>query len=260
MDLADLYRDVIVDHNRKPAEFRRAAGCDAPAEGDNPLCGDQLHVVRRRRRRRDPRHALPGQRLRDLDGLGLADERGVKGKIARRGGRALRRGAPHADAAMRHGRRATRQARGALRRARIPGTGQVREPLLAHAQCGARGRAPRRSRRNEHAPRADHEPVVVSRDVHAVIVPAGVEVKLRHGQQSATSRRRSAAASRSTSRATCSASQARTPTRSARSRCGAPELPPGATDEDVKPRRLGPAAHLLRPGDPDQHRGPRPRL
>lgn len=42
MDLADLYRDVIVDHNRNPRNFRPIPDADRHAEGFNPLCGDRL--------------------------------------------------------------------------------------------------------------------------------------------------------------------------------------------------------------------------
>lgn len=42
MDLKDLYRDVIVDHNRRPRNFGRLDPADAQAEGFNPLCGDRL--------------------------------------------------------------------------------------------------------------------------------------------------------------------------------------------------------------------------
>jgi nitrogen fixation NifU-like protein len=42
MDLKDLYRDVIVDHNRKPRNFRAMPDADRRAEGFNPLCGDRL--------------------------------------------------------------------------------------------------------------------------------------------------------------------------------------------------------------------------
>ena len=44
MDLRDLYRDVIVDHNRAPRNFRRIAEATRSAEGFNPLCGDKLVV------------------------------------------------------------------------------------------------------------------------------------------------------------------------------------------------------------------------
>ena len=44
MDLADLYRDVIVDHNRAPRNFRRLEPADREAQGFNALCGDKLTV------------------------------------------------------------------------------------------------------------------------------------------------------------------------------------------------------------------------
>ena len=44
MNLADLYRDVIVDHNRRPRNFGRLDQASHVAEGNNPLCGDKLHV------------------------------------------------------------------------------------------------------------------------------------------------------------------------------------------------------------------------
>ena len=44
MDLADLYRDVIIDHNRNPRNFRKIAPPCRHAEGLNPLCGDKLQV------------------------------------------------------------------------------------------------------------------------------------------------------------------------------------------------------------------------
>ncbi|HEX6930444.1 MAG TPA: SUF system NifU family Fe-S cluster assembly protein [Gammaproteobacteria bacterium] len=42
MDLKDLYQDLIVDHNRRPRNFRRMEDADRRAEGFNPLCGDKL--------------------------------------------------------------------------------------------------------------------------------------------------------------------------------------------------------------------------
>jgi nitrogen fixation NifU-like protein len=42
MDLKDLYRDVIVDHNRHPRNFGALQPADAKADGHNPLCGDRL--------------------------------------------------------------------------------------------------------------------------------------------------------------------------------------------------------------------------
>ena len=50
MDLKDLYRDVIVDHNRNPRNFRAMPDADRKAEGFNPLCGDKLTLYREARR------------------------------------------------------------------------------------------------------------------------------------------------------------------------------------------------------------------
>ncbi len=44
MDLAELYRDVIVDHNRRPRNRGRLQDATHRAEGNNPLCGDRLFL------------------------------------------------------------------------------------------------------------------------------------------------------------------------------------------------------------------------
>jgi nitrogen fixation protein NifU and related proteins len=44
MELTDLYRDVILDHNRRPRNFGPLEHANALAEGFNPLCGDRLTV------------------------------------------------------------------------------------------------------------------------------------------------------------------------------------------------------------------------
>jgi nitrogen fixation NifU-like protein len=44
MELSDLYRQVILDHNKSPRNFGRLVPADAEADGYNPLCGDRLHV------------------------------------------------------------------------------------------------------------------------------------------------------------------------------------------------------------------------
>ena len=43
-DLRDLYQEVILDHGRKPRNFRRLEGADRTARGDNPLCGDRMEL------------------------------------------------------------------------------------------------------------------------------------------------------------------------------------------------------------------------
>lgn len=64
MDLKELYRDVILDHNKRPRNFGPLVPADASAAGHNPLCGDRLTVYLQ----------LDGDRIRDVhfDGKGCA--------------------------------------------------------------------------------------------------------------------------------------------------------------------------------------------
>ena len=64
MDVRELYRDVILDHNRSPRHFGRLEPADAEALGHNPLCGDSLSLTLR----------LAGDRLSDIrfNGQGCA--------------------------------------------------------------------------------------------------------------------------------------------------------------------------------------------
>ncbi len=43
-ELSDLYQEVILEHNRKPRNFREIVDADQYADGKNPLCGDALRV------------------------------------------------------------------------------------------------------------------------------------------------------------------------------------------------------------------------
>jgi nitrogen fixation NifU-like protein len=64
MDLKELYREVILDHNRSPRNFGRLQPADSEAAGHNPLCGDRLNITVR----------LDGPRLADVrfEGQGCA--------------------------------------------------------------------------------------------------------------------------------------------------------------------------------------------
>jgi nitrogen fixation NifU-like protein len=64
MDLKELYRDVILDHNRRPRNFGPLEGASHQAEGNNPLCGDRLALALR----------LEGDRIADIrfEGSGCA--------------------------------------------------------------------------------------------------------------------------------------------------------------------------------------------
>jgi nitrogen fixation NifU-like protein len=43
-ELRELYQQVILDHHRKPRNFRKLAHPTRTAEGVNPLCGDRVSV------------------------------------------------------------------------------------------------------------------------------------------------------------------------------------------------------------------------
>ncbi len=64
MELNELYRDVILDHNRRPRNFGPLEAADASAEGFNPMCGDRLTL----------RLKLAGDRIEDIrfEGHGCA--------------------------------------------------------------------------------------------------------------------------------------------------------------------------------------------
>lgn len=43
-ELSDLYQEIILDHNKRPRNFREIPACTCEAEGNNPLCGDEVKV------------------------------------------------------------------------------------------------------------------------------------------------------------------------------------------------------------------------
>jgi nitrogen fixation protein NifU and related proteins len=63
-ELSELYQQVILDHNKKPRNFRKLETANRTAEGYNPLCGDHLNVYL----------DLEGDRVKDIsfEGSGCA--------------------------------------------------------------------------------------------------------------------------------------------------------------------------------------------
>ncbi len=55
-ELSDLYQEVILDHNRRPRNFRTIDDASRKQEGYNPLCGDRLTLYVR----------LDGDRITDV--------------------------------------------------------------------------------------------------------------------------------------------------------------------------------------------------
>jgi nitrogen fixation NifU-like protein len=43
-DLRELYQQVILEHSRRPRNFKELENANRTAEGYNPLCGDQLKL------------------------------------------------------------------------------------------------------------------------------------------------------------------------------------------------------------------------
>lgn len=63
-ELDDLYQEVILDHGRKPRNFRIIPDADRRSEGLNPLCGDHFKLYVK----------LDGDRIQDIsfEGSGCA--------------------------------------------------------------------------------------------------------------------------------------------------------------------------------------------
>ena len=47
MDLKDLYQEIILDHGKNPRNIGKFDNYNKDAKGNNPLCGDNVHVYLR---------------------------------------------------------------------------------------------------------------------------------------------------------------------------------------------------------------------
>ena len=45
MELEELYQEVILDHSRRPRNFGELADAAVRVHGDNPACGDEIHLA-----------------------------------------------------------------------------------------------------------------------------------------------------------------------------------------------------------------------
>lgn len=63
-ELQELYQEVILDHSRKPRNFRLLPDANRTAEGHNPLCGDHVTIYLK----------LEGERIQEISfqGAGCA--------------------------------------------------------------------------------------------------------------------------------------------------------------------------------------------
>ena len=44
-ELEELYQEVILDHSRRPRNFGEVTDADVHVHGDNPACGDEIHLT-----------------------------------------------------------------------------------------------------------------------------------------------------------------------------------------------------------------------
>ena len=44
MELKELYQEIILDHGKNPRNLRKTENFNKDAKGNNPLCGDNVHV------------------------------------------------------------------------------------------------------------------------------------------------------------------------------------------------------------------------
>ena len=44
LELEELYQEVILDHSRRPRNFGVLENADVLVHGDNPSCGDEIHL------------------------------------------------------------------------------------------------------------------------------------------------------------------------------------------------------------------------
>ena len=44
MNLKELYQEIILEHGKNPRNLRKTEGFNKDAKGNNPLCGDNVHV------------------------------------------------------------------------------------------------------------------------------------------------------------------------------------------------------------------------
>ena len=140
-DLRELYQEVILDHNKRPRNFRTIEAPSRVAKGHNPLCGDRLtlYVI------------MDGDRIADVafEGSGCAISKAsaslmteaVKGKTVAEAEALFDRFHDLGDLAAGRARdhERPRQAGRVRRRARVSRARQVRQPRLAHDEECRRG-------------------------------------------------------------------------------------------------------------------------
>ena len=139
-ELTDLYQEVILDHNRRPRNFRALEQPSRTQEGYNPLCGDRLTVYVK----------LAGDVIEEVvvPGTGCAISKAsaslmtdaLKGKTVGQARDDVRSVSRYGHVPSRDTGGGSRQVVRARRCPRVPHPHQMREPGVAHAEGRCVGR------------------------------------------------------------------------------------------------------------------------
>ena len=80
-EIEELYQEVILDHSRRPRNFGELADAAVRVHGDNPACGDEIHLGVKFDAQWGPGgYQIHRPRLRDQPGVGVIDDDEVEGE------------------------------------------------------------------------------------------------------------------------------------------------------------------------------------
>ena len=64
MNLKELYQEIILEHGKNPRNLRKTDNFTRDAKGNNPLCGDNVHIYLKLND-----NTIPKENMSDLTGL-----------------------------------------------------------------------------------------------------------------------------------------------------------------------------------------------
>ncbi len=76
MNLKELYQEIILEHGKNPRNLRKTENFNKDAKGNNPLCGDNVHVyLKLNNQRKVEDISFEGKWLRNINGLSFNNDR-----------------------------------------------------------------------------------------------------------------------------------------------------------------------------------------
>jgi nitrogen fixation NifU-like protein len=136
-DLRELYQELIIDHSKRPRNFRVLEEANRKLEGYNPLCGDKITVFLELENDRVNNVSFQGSGCAISTASASVMTESVKGKTLAEAEALfevfhnLVTGKPPAM-----GKTPIGEARGVLRCVRVPSARQMRGARLAYIACG----------------------------------------------------------------------------------------------------------------------------